>query len=140
MHASSFSESASFKTATSIWTSVSLWKTSKRETVGEHFVVYVVSETCRIPDIRLLFSVVLGGNIYTRNILATTKLINYLHFADVGSFIVQALEEGRDTEEAPNPVVHNVSNAFAIRCKSNLYPTEREANGSWNTEQGCSSQ
>lgn len=49
--------------------------------------------------------------------------MNYLHLANIGPFIVEAFEERRDTEEAPNPVVHHVSDTFAVRRESDLQST-----------------
>lgn len=52
----------------------------------------------------------------------------YLHLANVCPFIVEALEERRNAEEAPHPVVDEISNAFAIRRESDLSPSATSRN------------
>lgn len=49
------------------------------------------------------------------------ETMTYLHFTNVGPFVVEALEKSGDAKEAPHPVVHYISNSLAIRRKSDLY-------------------
>lgn len=67
-------------------------------------------------------------------------LLQYLHLANIGSFVVESLEERRDAEEAADPVVHDVPNAFAVRRESNLHSLigndPRKVRGAWSNGVG----
>lgn len=67
MHASSLSDSASFRMATSIWTSVSLWKCFEG---GSEWVVLAIVTRCR----HLLENVVLSRRyVFNRSADASTE-------------------------------------------------------------------
>jgi len=44
----------------------------------------------------------------------------YLHLTNVRPFVVETLEERSNTEEASDPVVHDISDAFAVGCEADL--------------------
>lgn len=53
----------------------------------------------------------------------------HLHLANIGPFVIETLEERGDTEETPHPVVHKVSDAFAVGRKSDLVASKKMTKG-----------
>lgn len=55
-----------------------------------------------------------------------SKRDRYLHLANVRPLVVEAFEERSNTEEAPHPAVHEVSDAFPVGRESDLSPFGEE--------------
>lgn len=72
-----------------------------------------------------------------RTSCASGRPSTHLHLTNVGSFVVETLEQGRDTEETPNPVMYDVSDSFAIRCEPNLQSTVNIMIDGRDSEGGC---